>query len=67
MSHKSQSEKSSQKKSPGSIEDSQTAAGGELHQVSDGEHPLLTTNQGIAISDNQNSLRANPRGPTLRS
>src|SRR5471032_3149422 len=41
------------------------AAGGELHQIADGEHPALTTNQGVALSDNQNSLRANPRGPTL--
>jgi catalase len=41
------------------------AAGGELHQVAGGEHPVLTTNQGVALSDNQNSLRANPRGPTL--
>jgi len=41
------------------------AAGGELHQIVGGEHPALTTNQGVALSDNQNSLRANPRGPTL--
>jgi len=40
-------------------------AGGELHQIAGGEHPALTTNQGVAISDNQNSLRANPHGPTL--
>src|SRR5664279_1869666 len=40
-------------------------AGGELHQVAGGEHPPLTTNQGLALSDNQNSLRANARGPTL--
>ncbi|MFZ3046350.1 MAG: catalase [Desulfatirhabdiaceae bacterium] len=45
--------------------DSQLAAGGELHQVAGGDHPALTTNQGVALSDNQNSLRANPRGPTL--
>ena len=45
--------------------DSQLAASGELHQLAGGEHPALTTNQGLAISDNQNSLRANPRGPTL--
>ncbi len=44
---------------------SQLAAGGELHQIAGGEHPALTTNQGVALSDNQNSLRANPRGPTL--
>src|ERR1039457_644869 len=41
------------------------ADGGELHQVAGGEHPALTTNQGVMLSDNQNSLRANPRGPTL--
>ncbi|HEY3378829.1 MAG TPA: catalase [Armatimonadota bacterium] len=45
--------------------DAQVAAGGELHQVTAGEHPALTTNQGVAISDNQNSLRANAHGPTL--
>ena len=45
--------------------EAQVAAGGELHQVAGGEHPALTTNQGVALSDNQNSLRANPRGPTL--
>lgn len=45
--------------------ESQRGNGGELHQVASGAHPLLTTNQGIPISDNQNSLRANPRGPIL--
>ena len=44
---------------------SQSGAGGELHQVPGGTHPELTTNEGVALSDNQNSLRANPRGPTL--
>ena len=44
---------------------SRLAAGGEMHQVAGGMHPALTTNQGVALSDNQNSLRANPRGPTL--
>ena len=39
--------------------------GGELHQLAEGEHPALTTNQGVALRDNQNSLRAHPRGPTL--
>jgi catalase len=39
--------------------------GGELHQVASGTHPALTTNQGTPVSDNQNSLKANPRGPTL--
>jgi catalase len=39
--------------------------GDELHQSTGGTHPPLTTNQGIPVSDNQNSLRATPRGPTL--
>jgi catalase len=44
----------------------QRGAGGELHQTGEGtQHSVLTTNQGVALSDNQNSLRANPRGPTL--
>jgi catalase len=40
-------------------------AGGELHQVAEEGHPPLTTNQGVIISDDQNSLRSQPRGPTL--
>ena len=39
--------------------------GGELHQVSGGTHPVLTTNQGVPVSDDQNSLRAGLTGPTL--
>ncbi|NMM78244.1 catalase HPII [Rhodococcus sp. SRB_17] len=39
--------------------------GGELQQQADGSHPVLTTQLGIAIADNQNSLRATPKGPTL--
>ncbi len=39
--------------------------GGELHQMVGGEHPPLTTNLGVPISDDQNSLKASPRGPTL--
>jgi catalase len=45
--------------------EAQLADGGELHQVAGGDHPALTTNQGVVLSDNQNSLRANPRGPAL--
>jgi catalase len=44
---------------------SQPLAGGELHQIAGGAHPSLTTNQGVALSDNQNSLKANPQGPAL--
>ena len=39
--------------------------GGELHQSAGATHPPLTTNQGVMLSDNQNSLRAHARGPTL--
>jgi len=41
------------------------SAGGELHQSAAAGHPALTTNQGVALSDNQNSLKTNPRGPVL--
>ncbi len=37
----------------------------ELHLLAGGSHPPLTSNQGIPIADNQNSLRAGSRGPTL--
>ena len=37
-------------------------AGGEVHQTSG---TTLTTNQGIPVSDNQNSLTVGKRGPTL--
>jgi C-terminal domain found in long catalases len=40
-------------------------AADELHQLDKGVRPTLTTNQGIPVSDNQNSLRANAVGPTL--
>src|SRR6202161_257352 len=43
----------------------QVAASGELHQTASGQHCTLTTNQGVVLSDNQNSLKANPRGPAL--
>ena len=38
---------------------------GELQQQAGGKHPVLTTQQGIPVADNQNSLRTAPRGPTL--
>ncbi len=41
------------------------SAGGELHQIALAGHSRLTTNQGLALSDNQNSLRTDPRGPAL--
>src|SRR5665811_117670 len=47
------------------IGNTQIAEGGELHQLASGEHSVLTTNQGLGISDNQNALKANPLGPVL--
>ena len=38
--------------------------GGETHQQAATE-VVLTTNQGLPISDNQNSLKGGGRGPTL--
>src|SRR5271154_6199633 len=37
--------------------------GGETHQVAGGDVPVLTTQQGIPVSDDQNSLRMGARGP----
>lgn len=37
----------------------------ETHQQNSGQTESLTTNQGLIIRDNQNSLKAGPRGPVL--
>jgi catalase len=39
--------------------------GGETHQQAQATETPITTNQGLPISDNQNSLRAGVRGPTM--
>jgi catalase len=39
--------------------------GGETHQNAGGEVPLLTTQQGIPVSDDQNTLRIASRGPAV--
>jgi catalase len=41
------------------------ARGGELHQQAESPETTLTTNQGLVIGDDQNSLKAGPRGPVL--
>ncbi|HTV74829.1 MAG TPA: catalase [Candidatus Acidoferrales bacterium] len=38
--------------------------GGETHQVAGGDVPILTTQQGTPVSDDQNSLKVGVRGPT---
>ncbi len=37
---------------------------GELHQTATGDLPILTTQQGMPVSDDQNSLKIGVRGPT---
>jgi catalase len=44
---------------------SERGRAGELQQFAEGADPELTTNQGVPIADNQNSLRSFARGPTL--
>jgi catalase len=46
-------------------EDVRIGAGGELHQQAQSAATQLTTNQGVPIGDNQNSLKVGPRGPVL--
>ena len=45
--------------------DAHIGEGGELHQTSTSEQNNLTTNHGMIISDDHNSLRAGARGPIL--
>ncbi len=40
-------------------------AGGELHQLAGADMPVLTTAQGGPVADDQNTLKAGPRGPAL--
>ncbi len=46
-------------------EDTHVGAGGEVHQTARPNGEALTTQQGVIIADNQNSLRAGARGPLL--
>ena len=39
--------------------------GGETHQTAGGDTPVLTTQQGIPVADDQNSLKVGARGPTV--
>jgi catalase len=40
-------------------------SGGETHQTANGDQPVLTTQQGVPVADDQNTLRIGPRGPAL--
>jgi len=39
--------------------------GGELHQIAEGDTPVLTTAQGAPVADDQNTLKIGERGPSL--
>ncbi|HSC10707.1 MAG TPA: catalase [Rhodanobacteraceae bacterium] len=54
-------QRTTSKRSPGD----RRGSGDELHQALRSGGQALTTNQGVRVSDNQNSLRAHVRGPTL--
>jgi catalase len=42
-----------------------SGSGGELHQVADATHPPMTNQHGMIIADDENSLKAGSRGPSL--
>ncbi|WP_342347890.1 catalase [uncultured Nitrospira sp.] len=42
----------------------QVGTGGEVHQTSGKTNPVLTTQQGVPVADDQNSLKIGARGPT---
>ncbi|WP_397570954.1 catalase [Schlesneria sp. T3-172] len=45
--------------------DSSDKSAGETHQTAKSDKDILTTGQGVPVSDDQNTLRAGPRGPAL--
>ena len=47
------------------VADARPGQGGELHQTASTPQTRTTTNHGVPISDNQNSLKAGSRGSTL--
>ncbi len=47
------------------IDNMRVGTGGEWHPLAGEGEAELATNQGVPITDNQNSLRSHPRGPTL--
>ncbi len=46
------------------LDDVVRGKGGEVHQTSHGDVPILTTQQGTPVADDQNSLKVGARGPT---
>ena len=63
--NKTQPVASKRKVTAGANESVTIGTGGEIHQTTNGDSPILTTQQGIPVSDDQNSLRIGTRGPTV--
>jgi catalase len=53
------------RKRPTDSREEHIAPGGELHQEATSPENTLTTNQGLSVSDGQNSLKIGNRGPVL--
>ena len=47
------------------VQPDEIGTGGETHQLAGGTHADLTTQQGIVIADDENSLKIGQRGPVL--
>src|ERR1700743_3834116 len=62
---KTSKKKSATRAKPNARTGATEGAGGETHRTPSADAAVLTTNQGIPISDNQNSLKAGARGPVL--
>ncbi len=55
-----------ERKDRDTVKDRQTVGqGGETHQTASKPDARITTNHGVPVSDNQNSLKGGERGPTL--
>src|SRR5471032_2785281 len=52
-------------KHPKATEAVLVAGGGATHQTAQGSDQSLTTNQGVVVADNQNTLKSGQRGPSL--
>jgi catalase len=53
------------KAASGETSHEETGRAGELHQFAGGTHPPLTTQTGVIVGDDENSLKAGERGPAL--
>ena len=53
------------KNHPATLHGARIGSGGELHQTASAPESRITTNHGVPVSDDQNSLKAGPRGGAL--